>query len=309
MYQLVAKLKVLLSKQPKIALTQFSSQLDTFVTNLNHVFHSSLQPVKLSQTLFYEANAYELEFLSKVITSHLQTHGCTIVIGDNTPLINMFIDSLSLFLTTSSEKKRSSHVVANRNYVPDLVLQGIETTNIPDEVVIQSMLPSTLIDLTTMTVRQTHPFHEYSVLRREYLNMELEKLVSTKSRDNLWAAQDGLFRPVKAGAPCVDFLIVETFRLPHCLREAYINQSMKLLLRKASVLIKYVEAELEHVSPLTNLEASVVKKIRADLDLNNDADFTVLLGIAEKVSPGIYVALAGDPASIEAKFVELFESF
>jgi len=43
--------------------------------------------------------------------------------------------------------------------------------------------------------------------------------------------------------------------------------------------------------------------------LTYEADFSVLLGIAEKLSPGIYVALAGDPASIEAKFVELFESF
>jgi hypothetical protein len=44
-----------------------------------------------------------------------------------------------------------------------------------------------------------------------------------------------------------------------------------------------------------NLEASVVKKLRADLDLNSDADFDVLLGVAEKLSPGIYVALAGIP--------------
>jgi hypothetical protein len=59
--------------------------------------------------------------------------------------------------------------------------------------------------------------------------------------------------------------------------------------------------------------------------LNNDADFSVLLGIAEKLYPGIYVVLAGkklasilgwdsyfflgDPASIELKFIELFQSF
>lgn len=69
-----------------------------------------------------------------------------------------------------------------------------------------------------------------------------------------------------------------------------------------------------------NLEAGVVKKIRSDLDASSEADFSVLLGVAEKLSPGIYVALAGwvqyawvnfagDPASIELKFRELFESF
>jgi len=57
------------------------------------------------------------------------------------------------------------------------------------------------------------------------------------------------------------------------------------------------------------LEASIVKKIRLDLEMSSEADFSIVLGIAEKLSPGIYVALAGDPASIELKFVELFESF
>ena len=42
-----------------------------------------------------------------------------------------------------------------------------------------------------------------------------------------------------------------------------------------------------------NLEASIVKKIRLDLEISSEADFSVLLGIAEKLSPGIYVALAG----------------
>lgn len=75
------------------------------------------------------------------------------------------------------------------------------------------------------------------------------------------------------------------------------------------------------------MEAGIVQRIRADLTLNSELDFTVLLGIAEKLSPGIYVAMAGaplvfccfqlgflthftgDPKAIEEKFVELFESF
>jgi hypothetical protein len=94
---------------------------------------------------------------------------------------------------------------------------------------------------------------------------------------------------------------------------------MRLFLRKAVVLIKYVEAELyqnnynkkkknsqknffiREKSPTLNLEIAIVKKIKLDLDIVSEQDFAVLLGIAEKTSPGIYVALAGDPASIEEK--------
>lgn len=53
----------------------------------------------------------------------------------------------------------------------------------------------------------------------------------------------------------------------------------------------------------------MLKKLRTDLDLLPDADFLLLLGVAERLSPGIYFALAGDPATIEEKFIELFESF
>jgi hypothetical protein len=55
------------------------------------------------------------------------------------------------------------------------------------------------------------------------------------------------------------------------------------------------------------LEERIVKKIKTDLELFSESDFTVLLGIAEKLSPGIYVALAGDPATIAEKVIEIFE--
>jgi len=307
MFQLVAKIRTLLNKSPKTSLTSFTPQLSPFVSNLENLYISSLPIIRFAQTLFSE-NSETHECLARAVTSHLQSHGCTVVIGDDLKIINMFIDSLSLFLMSSTEKERSSHVVEGRGYTPDLVLQGLLQNSLLDEEVIQSLLPTTLVDLHTNVVKQTHPFHEYTVLRRDYLNMEIEKLVTAKRKDNLWTAQDGLFRVVKSAAPCIEKMLQEVFSLPNALREAYIAHSIRLLIRKAVLLIKYVEAELERAQ-CANLEASIVKKIRIDLDISSEADFSVLLGIAEKLSPGIYVALAGDPASIEEKFVELFESF
>jgi len=307
LFQLVSKLKALLNKNPKTALEAFGAQLGPFITNLENLFIASLPSVNFTQTLFFEGSQTH-ECLARAVTSHLQSHGCTVVLGDDTKLIDMFVDSLSLFLMNSVERQRSSHVIQGRGYTPDLILQGVVGGSLSDEEVIQSLLPTTLVDLNTNIVKQTHPFHEYTVLRREFMNLELEKILSSKRKDNLWTAQEGLFRIVKASAPVIDKILLDVFSLPTSLREEYIAESMRLLTRKAALLIKYVEAELEK-GQCANLEASIVKKIRFDLDIASEADFSVLLGIAEKLEPGIYIALAGDPASIEEKFVELFESF
>jgi hypothetical protein len=79
------------------------------------------------------------------------------------------------------------------------------------EDIIQSLLPTTVVDLQQMIVKQTYLFHEYTVLRKESLAIEIEKLFANRRRDNLW---DDLFRPVKAAAPCVEKMLSEVFRLP-----------------------------------------------------------------------------------------------
>jgi hypothetical protein len=48
-----------------------------------------------------------------------------------------------------------------------------------------------------------------------------------------------------------------------------------------------------------------VRKIKTDLSCDNPADFALLLGVADKFCPGIYVVVAGEP-SIEKQYEELF---
>jgi len=50
------------------------------------------------------------------------------------------------------------------------------------------------------------------------------------------------------------------------------------------------------------------RRIRADLNLS-EACYFVLLGIAEKLQPGTFVQIAGNPAWIEERLIELFERF
>jgi hypothetical protein len=130
-------------------------------------------------------------------------------------------------------------------------------------------------------------------------------------------------------------MLLEAFKLPPALREGYIVQWIRVISRRAVTLIKYAESETYAIpllrprrllvahSTLSNarththskrlntsvLELEVMQRIREDLKLSADADFLVILGMAEKLSPGIYTTLAGDPLLMEERFIELFESF
>lgn len=46
-----------------------------------------------------------------------------------------------------------------------------------------------------------------------------------------------------------------------------------------------------------------------DLNLTEQALFLMILGVAEKLSPGIYFRVLGDPLSMEDKFREMIDSF
>jgi len=117
------------------------------------------------------------------------------------------------------------------------------------------------------------------------------------------------------------------------IRQGYIAQMMSLLVRKAMVLLKYVESvplDLERselagsekknseesnpdspqrsprpvvVEPRedTQLPPQTKKRIRTDLGLPDESCFNLLLGVAEKLKPGIYFAVNGNSAWIEEK--------
>jgi len=59
----------------------------------------------------------------------------------------------------------------------------------------------------------------------------------------------------------------------------------------------------------TQLPPQTKKRIRTDLGLPDESCFNLLLGIAEKLKPGIYFAVNGNSAWIEEKLIELFERF
>jgi hypothetical protein len=61
---------------------------------------------------------------------------------------------------------------------------------ITDEDVIQSLLPTTIIDMDRWQVRQTHPYHVHTVLRREFMNLAVKRLVSSDAdKRGLWSSR------------------------------------------------------------------------------------------------------------------------
>ncbi|KAF9973779.1 hypothetical protein BGZ73_002967 [Actinomortierella ambigua] len=69
------------------------------------------------------------DFINRAITSHLQTHLSTVVVGNNITIMNMMINTLALFLS-AEERAKSCHARKQHRYIPDLYLQGIYTPSI-----------------------------------------------------------------------------------------------------------------------------------------------------------------------------------
>jgi hypothetical protein len=90
MHQLVSKLIALLNNSVPSPFDLFDAQITPVIQNLENLFNANpLQPVPVSATVFAESTSedWDLEFLAKCFSSHLQTHGCTIVIGKDAQAI------------------------------------------------------------------------------------------------------------------------------------------------------------------------------------------------------------------------------
>lgn len=134
-------------------------------------------------------------------------------------------------------------------YVPDLILQGIHgnAKMVRNSAYIQGSMPVTLVDLNRRSVTQTHPFHQFRLLRCEFHQAVLYKLLRIK-KTNLWNTQETLFQQVKDTSAIVRKLVIESMRLPEQLILPYISISLKNLMARTYTLVKYVEG-LEQGSP------------------------------------------------------------
>jgi hypothetical protein len=105
----------------------------------------------------------DFEFLARAITSHLETHGYTVVIGTNLREINLWVNTLSLFLLPHERPLCRHALQPEAGFVPELFVQGVFLPNgnkdqwkqvIPINGVLSGRYPITIVDLQQRIVRR-----------------------------------------------------------------------------------------------------------------------------------------------------------
>ncbi|KAG1055613.1 hypothetical protein G6F46_004173 [Rhizopus delemar] len=235
---------------------------------------------------------------ARVITSHLQTFGSTVLIGNSLGSVNMMINTLSLLLSLK-ERNRSSHARKHHRYMPDLYLQGLLVKDIEEMeprielAVLDSIVPTTLVDMTRLVVKRTPLYNQYQQLRQSYQAAVFSKLENdvlqrhSKLQMNDWSKRSQVFEKVNSIAPMVQSLLEEVRRIPTRLRESYIKQWKRSLVKRALALIKYIEDETLAILGQVKVKENFVKNVMNALSLYDLDDFTIVLTQAEKLKPGM----------------------
>ncbi|KAJ0062614.1 hypothetical protein NL108_000219, partial [Boleophthalmus pectinirostris] len=202
------------------------------------------------------------DFLHKAISSHLQTCGCSIVVGSNPDKVNKIVRTLCLFLTPSERKcSRLCKADSSFKYDTGLFVQGLlkDSTGsfvLPFRQVLYSPYPTTHIDVDINTVKQMPPCHEHTYNQRRYMRSELSALWRTDCEDDIppdtvihtdetFTPDLNIFQDVMHKDTLVKSFIDEVFMLKPglSLRSTYLAQFLLLLHRKALTLLKYIEDE------------------------------------------------------------------
>ncbi|KAL4826246.1 hypothetical protein H8958_022094 [Nasalis larvatus] len=133
-------------------------------------------------------------FLLNAISSHLQTCGCSVVVGSSAEKVNKIVRTLCLFLTAAERKcSRLCEAESSFKYESGLFVQGLlkDSTGsfvLPFRQVMYAPYPTTHIDVDVNTVKQMPPCHEHIYNQRRYMRSELTAFWRATSEEDM--AQD-----------------------------------------------------------------------------------------------------------------------
>ncbi|XP_007238049.3 guanine nucleotide exchange factor C9orf72 homolog [Astyanax mexicanus] len=289
--------------------------------------HSVPEEVDIKDTLLNDddiGDSCHEDFLHKAISSHLQTCGCSIVVGSNPEKVNKIVLTLSLFLTPTERKcSRLCRADGSFKYDTGLFVQGLlkDSTGsfvLPYRQVLYSPYPTTHIDVDINTVKQMPPCHEHMYHQRRYMRSELSALWKAASEDNispdnLINSQDSftpdlnIFQDVMHKDTLVKSFIYEVFLLKPSLslRSVYLSHFLLLLHRKALTLLRYIEDETQKgKKPFRSL-----RNLKTDLDLTVEGDLNIVMAMAEKLRAGLHYFVFGKPFFTSVQERDLLMSF
>ncbi|XP_066535230.1 guanine nucleotide exchange factor C9orf72 homolog isoform X2 [Hoplias malabaricus] len=289
--------------------------------------HSVPDEVDIKDTLLNDddiGDSCHEDFLHKAISSHLQTCGCSIVVGSNPEKVNKIVLTLCLFLTPTERKcSRLCQADGSFKYDTGLFVQGLlkDSTGsfvLPYRQVLYSPYPTTHIDVDINTVKQMPPCHEHMYHQRRYMRAELGALWRAASEDdispdNLINAQESftpdlnIFQDVMHKDTLVKSFIDEVFLLKPglSLRSVFLSHFLLLLHRKALTLLRYIEDETQKGrKPFRSL-----RNLKTDLDLTVEGDLNIVMAMAEKLRAGLHSFVFGKPFYTSVQERDLLMNF
>ncbi|XP_029585812.1 guanine nucleotide exchange C9orf72 [Salmo trutta] len=272
--------------------------------------HSVPEDIDIKDTILNDddiGDSCHEDFLHKAITSHLQTCGCSMVVGSNPDKVNKIVRTLCLFLTPA-ERKCSRFCKADSTFKYDtgLFVQGLLKDSmgsfvLPFRQVLYSPYPTTHIDVDINTVKQMPPCHEHTYIQRRYMRSELSVLWKVASEEDVdtdtgihtesFTPDLHVFQDVMHEDTLVKSFIDEVFMLKPGLnlRSTYLAQFLLILHRKALSLLKYIEDETQKgKKPFRSL-----RSLKTDLDLMVEGDLNIIMALAEKQRAGLHSFVFG----------------
>ncbi|XP_034251992.1 guanine nucleotide exchange C9orf72-like [Thrips palmi] len=218
--------------------------------------------------------------VERAVTSHLQTSGCTIVMGNNTTDINSMISFLALFM--DEEARCCSRLVRSGQrytfqiglYLQGLLLDEFGCRDLSTEELLDNPLPVTWVDLSKSAgiagaIRQGLPLHQHQSKGDQSESV----MIVFKEESSLVR---GLVRDLKQLPPHQWAGVVSIF----------MQQLHKLALTLLSVI------HWNGVPPLTDRPKNItdnptIRHLCSTLHID-DATFRMVLAHADKIRPGAY---------------------
>ncbi|PKU42633.1 hypothetical protein llap_7050 [Limosa lapponica baueri] len=271
--------------------------------------HSVPEEIDVSPCVLCILNTKEaLAFCA--ISSHLQTCGCSVVVGSSAEKVNKIVRTLCLFLTPSERKcSRLCRNESSFKYESGLFVQGLlkDATGsfvLPFRQVMYAPYPTTHIDVDVNTVKQMPPCHEHIYNQRRYMRSELTAFWRANSDEEM--SQDRIIHTDESFTPDLNVFqdilhrdtLVKAFldQIFHLkpglsLRSTFLAQFLLVLHRKALTLIKYIEDDTQKgKKPFKSL-----RSLKIDLDLTAEGDLNIIMALAEKIKPGLHSFIFGRP--------------
>ncbi|XP_074875662.1 guanine nucleotide exchange factor C9orf72 homolog isoform X2 [Buteo buteo] len=275
--------------------------------------HSVPEEIDISDTVLNDddiGDSCHEGFLLNAISSHLQTCGCSVVVGSSAEKVNKIVRTLCLFLTPSERKcSRLCRNESSFKYESGLFVQGLlkDATGsfvLPFRQVMYAPYPTTHIDVDVNTVKQMPPCHEHIYNQRRYMRSELTAFWRANSDEEM--SQDHIIHTDESFTPDLNVFqdilhrdtLVKAFldQIFHLkpglsLRSTFLAQFLLVLHRKALTLIKYVEDDTQKgKKPFKSL-----RSLKVDLDLTAEGDLNIIMALAEKIKPGLHSFIFGKP--------------